>query len=396
MEIMVERCCGLDVHQKTVVACTLVGTLSTSKPKRKIKTFGTRTFELKLLSSWLKEQRVTTVIMESTGQYWRPIWTILEQNSFKLVLANPQRIKGIAGKKTDQKDAEWIAELGRMGLVSPSYVPSVEIQDLRGLTRTRTSLRQEVTQHKNRIHNILQQANIKLTSFLSDIYGKTGRKLIDLLINGEKITEERITSIVHGRVKASLTDLVESMNGVLSRTHLIELDIHFRVIDCLEEQITILNLEIHHRITPYQELVSRLMTIPGVNQTTIEIVLAEIGPTIEAFETVKHLASWTGICPGSYESGGIRKGARITKGNKYLKTALYHAGRSAGHSKSDIFSTFYNRIASRGSKQKAVIATAHKILRVIYKTMEIYSEEKQHLTLTNKKSYTSALDQALV
>lgn len=155
MEIMVERCCGLDVHQKTVVACTLVGTLSTSKPKRKIKTFGTRTFELKLLSSWLKEQRVTTVIMESTGQYWRPIWTILEQNSFKLVLANPQRIKGIAGKKTDQKDAEWIAELGRMGLVSPSYVPSVEIQDLRGLTRTRTSLRQEVTQHKNRIHNIL-------------------------------------------------------------------------------------------------------------------------------------------------------------------------------------------------------------------------------------------------
>lgn len=396
MEVMVERCCGLDVHQKTVVACTLVGNLSTNKPKKKFKTFGTRTFELNILALWLKEQRITTIIMESTGQYWRPIWAILEQNDFNLVLANPQRIKGIAGKKTDQKDAEWIAELGRMGLVAPSYVPSIEIQELRGLTRTRSSLKNQRTQHKNRIHNVLQQANIKLTSFLSDIYGKTGRALIELLIMGEKITEERISPIIHGRIKASTEDLVEAMNGVFSTAHLIELDVHFKLIDCLEEQIETLNSEIKKRIEPHQELVNRLKTIPGVKQTTIEIVLAEIGPTIEAFKTVKHLASWTGICPGSYESGGIRKGARITKGNKYLKTALYHAGRTAGHSKSDVFSTFYQRIARRGSKQKAVIATAHKILRVIYKTMELYSEEKEKMTLLNKKNYTNTLDQVLV
>lgn len=396
MEVMVERCCGLDVHQKTVVACILVGNLSTNKPKKMSKTFGTRTFELNMLASWLKEQRITTVIMESTGQYWRPIWAILEQNDFNLILANPQRIKGIAGKKTDQKDAEWIAELGRMGLVAPSYVPSIEIQELRGLTRTRSSLKNQRTQHKNRIHNILQQANIKLTSFLSDIYGKTGRALIELLIMGEKITEERIEPIIHGRIKASIEDLVEAMNGVFSVAHLIELDVHFKLIDCLEEQIKILNLEIQKRIEPHQELVDRLKIIPGVKQNTIEIVLAEVGPTVESFKTVKHLASWTGICPGSYESGGVRKGAHITKGNKYLKTALYHAGRTAGHSKSDIFSNFYHRIAGRGSKQKAVIATAHKVLRVIYKTMEIYSAEKEKMTVLNKKNYTSTLDQVLV
>lgn len=394
MDVMVKNCCGLDVHQKTVVACTLVGDLSTNRPKKKSKTFGTRTFELKELALWLKEQHITTVLMESTGQYWRPVWTILEKE-FKLILANPQRIKGIAGRKTDQKDAEWIAELGRMGLIASSYVPPIETQELRGLTRTRTSLKQEVTQHKNRIHNILQQANIKLTSFLSDIYGKTGRALIDLLINGEKVTEERITPIVNQRVKASLTDLVESMDGVFSKTHLIELGVHFKLIDCLEEQIDILSSEIRKKIEPHQELIDRLMTIPGINQGTVEIVLAEVGPTVDSFETVKHLASWTGICPGSYESGGIRKGARVTKGNKYLKTALYHSGRTAGHSKSEIFSSFFQRIANRGSKQKAVIATAHKILRVIYKTMERYSEEQEIKTL-KKKSYTKTLDQVFV
>lgn len=396
MEVMVKNCCGLDVHQKTVVACTLVGTLSTNRPKKKSKTFGTRTFELKQLAAWLKEQHITTVLMESTGQYWRPVWAILEQENFKLILANPQRIKGIAGRKTDQKDAEWIAELGRMGLVAPSYVPSIEIQELRGLTRTRSSFIREKTQHKNRIHNILQQANIKLTSFLSDIYGKTGRALIELLINGEKITKENVAPLVHRKVIASIDDLLEAMNGIFSKAHLVELSSHFLILDCLEEQIEALSKEIRIRTKPHQELINRLITIPGVKQTTIEIILSEIGTNVESFESVKHLASWAGLCPGSYESGGIRKGARTTKGNKYLKTALYHSGRTAGHSKSDTFSTFFDRVASRGSKQKAVIATAHKILRVIYKTMEIYSEEQKIKTLTNKNSYTSALDQALI
>lgn len=313
MEVMVERCCGLDVHQKTVVACTLVGTLTTSRPKKKTQTFGTRTFELKKLASWLSDQNITTVLMESTGQYWRPIWNILEKENFKLILANPQRIKGIAGRKTDQKDAEWIAELGRMGLVASSYVPSIDIQELRSLTRTRSSLIQEKTQHKNRIHNVLQQANIKLTGYLSDIYGKTGRILIDLLINGEKITEERLATIVHGRVKASIKDLVDSMDGVLTKAHLLELQVHFTVIDCLDEQIIELSKEIRIRTAQYQEIIALLMKIPGVKETTVEIILAEIGPDITAFKSAANLASWTGLSPGSYESGGVKHKASSVK-----------------------------------------------------------------------------------
>lgn len=396
MDVMVKNCCGLDVHQKTVVACTLVGKLSSNRPKKTSKTFGTRTFELKELALWLKEQQITTVLMESTGQYWRPVWAILEKENFKLILANPQRIKGIAGRKTDQKDAEWIAELGRMGLVASSYVPPIEIQELRGLTRTRSGYIREITQHKNRIHNILQQANIKLTSFLTDIYGKTGRNLIELLISGEKITEEVISPLIHGKVKANVSDLLEAMDGVFSTAHLVELDTHFTIIDCLEKQIEILSQEIDSRTRPYQPLMDRLITIPGIKKATAEVILSEIGTSIDSFKTVKHLASWSGLCPGSYESGGVRKGARITKGNKYLKTALYHSGRTAGHSKSEVFSNFFHRIASRGSKQKAVIATAHKILRVIYKTMETYSEEQQINTLKDKKSYTKTLDQVFV
>lgn len=381
MEVVVERCCGLDVHQKTVVACTLVGNLSTNRPKKLIKTFGTRTFELQELASWLHEQEISTVMMESTRQYWCPIWNVLEKEGFKLILANPQRIKGIPGRKTDQKDAEWIAQLGRVGLVPQSYVPPTAIQELRSLTRTRTHLIAERTQHKNRIHNILQQGNIKLTGFLSDIYGKTGRKLVDLLLSGEKIEEENILECLHSRVKASSKDIVESLKGTLTKAHRFEMQIHFDIIDCLEEQITELSKEIRIRIAPYQEIIDELIKIPGVKESCVEVILSEIGPDISAFQTQSHLASWAGLCPGSYESGGVRKKAHIGRGNKYLRTALYHAGRAAAHSGSPVFSEFYHRIASRGSKQKAVIATAHKILRVIYRTLES----------TNKKSYCDGL-----
>ncbi|MGL9969154.1 transposase [Enterococcus sp. DIV1420a] len=213
-----------------------------------------------------------------------------------MILTNPQCIKGIPGRKTDQNDVEWIAQLNRVGLIPQNYVPPTDIQELRSLTRTRTHLITERTQHKNRIHNILQQGNIKLTGFLSDIHGKTGRKLVDLLLSGEKIEVEK--------------------------------------------------------------------------EGCIEVILSEIGPDITAFKTQSHLASWAELCPVSYESGGVRKNARIGGGNKYLRTALYHADRTAAHSNSAIFAEFYQRIAGHGSKQKAINATAHKILRIVYRALE--------------------------
>lgn len=369
MEIKVENCCGLDVHQKTVVACVLKGSLISLKSQKVTRTFGTRTFELHELGKWLLEQEVERVIMESTGQYWCPVWNILEKYQLNLIVANPQRIKGIPGRKTDQKDSEWIADLGRMGLVSSSYIPSKEIQDLRSLTRTRAALMTERTQHKNRIHNILQHANIKLTSYLSDIYGVTGKKLLHLLINGEIINEAAVTPILNGRIRASIHDIVQAMDGELSKVQRKELNVHFTIIDVLEEQMSELTLSIEEITSHYSDIFTRLQSIPGVSKNGAAVILVEVGPDVESFKTVKHLASWAGMCPGSYESGGVRKSAHVTQGNKYLKTALYHAGRTAGHSNSQNFSVFFNRIANRGSRQKAVIATGHKILRIIYKLL---------------------------
>ncbi|MFU2194967.1 IS110 family transposase [Streptococcus pluranimalium] len=242
MEVMIETCCGIDVHQKSIVCCILDGPLDTNKPKKLQKKFGTTTIALQNALTWLEENHVTHVFFESTGQYWVPLFNIFSDSELTLVLANPQHIKNVPGRKTDMKDAEWIAQLGRCGLIAPSYIPSSEVLQLRLLTRRLRSYKQRQTQVKNEIHNLLQRANIKLTSYLSDIFSKTGQALLTLFINEETIDVDTISSCIHKRVKASPEELLEAMNGKLS------LEDRFLLNQSLEE----------YRM--YQELMDKLIS----------------------------------------------------------------------------------------------------------------------------------------
>ena len=300
MDVMHPVCCGIDVHQKSIVCCILDGPLTSNEPKKYQTTFGTTTKELKAALDWLLEHQVTHVFFESTGQYWIPLFNIFSDSDLELILANPQHIKNVPGRKTDVKDAEWIAQLGRCGLINQSYIPSQEVLQLRYLTRYRLSVKQRLTQIKNHIHVILQRANIKITSYLADIFCKTGQALLTL----------------------------------------------------------------------FPEEYQLLLTIPGISDNCCATILAEIGPNVDAFKTDKKLASWAGMCPGSNESAGVKKSSHTTQGNKYLKQALVMSVLSVQRAKEETFSLFYQRISSRGSKMKAIIACGHKMLRIIYKILQ--------------------------
>lgn len=370
MEIMVETCCGIDVHQKTIVCCILDGPLDTNRPKKYEKTFGTRTYELRQALDWLNNHQVTDVFMESTGQYWLPIFNIFSEGPFHITLANPQHIKNVPGRKTDMKDAEWMAQLGRCGLIQASYIPDLEVMELRLMTRRRQAYMQKRTQSKNELHNVLQRSNIKLTGYLSDIFSKTGQALLRLFIDGEVLSVERVQACMHGRVKASAEDLLTAMDGKLSGINrrlledsLDEYHFYSRKIKRIEEDIE------RYIWEHFPEEYVLLMEIPGVKQQSAAVILGEIGPNVEAFQTVGHLASWAGVSPGSNESAGKKKSSHTTQGNKYLKTALFSSGGTAGRSRDPAFSSLYHRISARGSKMKAIVACGHKLLRIIYKIL---------------------------
>ncbi|HEO7959105.1 TPA: IS110 family transposase, partial [Streptococcus agalactiae] len=366
MEVMIETCCGIDVHQKSIVCCILDGPLDTNKPKKIQKKFGTTTVALQNALDWVLENHVTHVFFESTGQYWLPLFNIFSDSDLVLVLANPQHIKNVPGRKTDMKDAEWIAQLGRCGLIEPSYIPGPEVVQLRLLTRRMRSYKQRQTQVKNEIHNLLQRANIKLTSYLSDIFSKTGQALLALFVNGVVIDETSILVCIQKRVKASPEELLEAMNGKLSLEDRFLIGQSLHELQMYQEMMDRLEKEIQDYIKKsFPEEYGILMTIPGVSETCAAVILAEIGPTVEAFPSDAHLASWVGLCPGSYESAGVKKSSHITQGNRYIKQALTMSGMIAAHSKDVAFSSFYQRVSQRGSKMKAVIACAHKLLRII-------------------------------
>lgn len=391
MEVMVETCCGIDVHQKTIVCCILDGPLDTNRPKKVQKVFGTRTYELRQALEWLNAHKVTDVFMESTGQYWLPVFNIFTEADFQIILANPQRIKNVPGRKTDMKDAEWIAQLGRCGLIQASYIPDPEVMALRLMTRRRLSYTQKRTQAKNELHNILQRANVKLTGYLSDIFSKSGQSLLQLFINGEVLTLENISDCLHGRVKASPEDIRAAMDGKLSPVDRQLLD------DSLDEyrfyttKIGQIETAIEHYISEhFPDTYALLMEIPGIKKQSAAVILGEIGPDVEAFHTVGHLSSWAGLSPGSNESAGKSSHSRTTRGNKYLKIALISSGGTAGRSKDAAFSALYHRMAARGSKMKAIVACAHKLLRIIYKVLSdrVHYETKKALGLRQQPKGT--------
>ncbi|WP_156858112.1 IS110 family transposase [Oceanobacillus sp. AG] len=374
MEAMIERCAGLDVHQKSVVACVLYGSLD-KRPKKEIKTFQTTTSGLLELNDWLTSMKVTDAVMESTGVYWKPIWNILEGN-FQLILANAKHVKNVPGRKTDVKDAEWLAKLLRSGLIESNFVPPEDIRDLRDLTRYRTKLVHNCTQEKNRIHKILQDANIKLTSVLSDIFGASGRRILKAIISGEKMEEDSLRHIVHPKTRASISEIADTINGRLRRHHRYMLRQHWEHMEYIEQNIKELEEQISHCLKPYQKELELLDTIPGVNKNGAAIIISEIGVDMSVFKSDKHLASWAGVSPGNNESAGKKKHSRTKKGNKALKTLVAECALST-LSQNNRISSFQKRIMKRQGKMKARIATANLILKIAYNiliTHEPYQE----------------------
>ena len=358
MEVIHERCCGLDIHKKLVVACVI-----TPKAKQ-IRSFGTMTRDLLALGDWLAENQVTHVAMESTGVYWEPVYNLLEDD-FTLLLVNARHLKMVPGRKTDVKDAQWIAELLQHGLLKASFIPPRSQRQLRELTRYRRSVIRERSRVVNRIHKVLEGANIKLGSVASDIVGASGRAMLSALVAGET-DPEVLADLAKGQLRDKIPALREALWGLVQQHQRFMLQSQLRHLDFLEEEIARLDEEVEARMRPFEEAVERLDQIPGIGQRTAQEVLAEIGTDMTPFPTAAHLASWAKLCPGNNQSAGKRKNGRTGKGNPWLKSALTEAAKSASRTKDTYLSAQRRRIAARRGKNRASITVAHSILTSIY------------------------------
>jgi transposase len=364
MDAVLERCAGLDVHQETVVACIISGPLD-RKPQQEIRTFGTTTKELLQLSDWLTDMNCSHVAMESTGVYWKAVWNVLE-GSFTLVLGNAKKIRNVPGRKTDVKDAAWIASLLRCGLIESSFVPPVDIRDLRDLTRYRRKLKGQVTSEKNRIHKILQDANIKLTTYVSDLFGKSGLALLEAIVNGEVLDADSVKDMVFSQLKKKVPDLIEALNGRVRAHHRFMIGRHLEHLRQVEEHIEFLQGEIDRLLEPYREEIDLLVTIPGIQEDAAASILAETGADMSVFPSENHLASWATVCPGNNESAGKSRSSKTNKGNKGLKAVLCQVAWAASKTKTTRIAAFYSRIVKRRGPKKAAMATAHLILKICY------------------------------
>ena len=359
MEVVYKQCCGLDVHQKSVVACV---TMPKGKESR---TFGTMTQDLLELSDWLVSCGVTHVAMESTGVLWKPVYNLLEGLGLTLLVVNAHHIKSVPGRKTDMKDAEWIAKLLQHGLLRGSYIPDRPNRELRELVRYRRSLIQQRAQAVNRIQKVLEGANIKLSSVASDITGVSGRAMLEAISSG-KDDPDTLVLLAKGRLQSKRVELKQALRGLTGPHQRLLIQSLLRQLDFLANEVTSLDREIADRMVSCEEAINRIDTIPGVGRRTAEELLAEIGPDMSRFPNAAHLASWARICPGNNESAGKRKSSHIGQGNRWLRSALVEAARATAHTKNNYLSVQYHRLAARRGSNRATIALAHTILVIIY------------------------------
>lgn len=363
MDLLHPRCAGLDVHAKTVVASIRV--VEEEGVRRETRTFGTTTTELYKLFDWLQiTWDVAIVVMESTGVYWKPVWHVMEEG-FEVVLANAKHVKNVPGRKTDVKDAEWLAELLAHGLIRASFVPMQPIQELRDLTRLRKQVVRDRTSYVQRIQKVLEDANIKVTNVISDIMGRSGRAMLDAITAGRTDPVE-LAKLAHPRLEASAGELAEALRGRVTRHHRALLGFLLEQYDASDRAIAKLEGLVEVALKPFQDKVELLMTIPGVGPDAAAAIAAEIGTDMERFPTAGHLVSWAGLCPRSDESAGKRRSTKIRKGAPWLKGMLIQAAWSATRTKRGYLPSFFRRIKSRRGPGKAIIAVAASMLASIH------------------------------
>jgi transposase len=359
MDIIVERGCGLDVHKETVVACIMGNGI-----KKEIRTYGTMTNNLLQLKQWLIEKGITHVAMESTGVYWKPVFNILE-DSVEVILVNARHIKNVPGRKTDVKDSEWLCKLLRNGLVRGSFVPPKDIRELRDLVRYRKKLIQAISAEKNRIQKVLEDANIKLSSVVSDTFGVSGTIIIDELIKGELSIEE-IAGLAKGSLTRKKAEIREALVGKFEEHHKFMVSSSLNHIKSIEKVIADIDSQIDKKLAPYREEYKLLQTIPGVKEHSAASIIAEIGVDMDKFPTEGHLSSWAGMSPGNNESAGVKKNCQITHGNKSLKTTVVECAWAASRTKDTYLRAKYHSLVGRRGKKRALVAVGHKILVMCY------------------------------
>jgi transposase len=406
MEIVHARCCGLDVHKKSVVACVLI-----SQPdgllERQIRTFSTMTTDLLALSDWLNSLNVTHVALESTGVYWRPVFNILEDEERTLLLVNPQHMRAVPGKKTDVRDSEWLADLLRHGLLRASFIPPAPIRAIRELTRYRKTLVQARVDEANRLQKTLEGANLKLAAVASDVLGVSGRAMLAALIDGER-DPDVLADLARGVLRAKLPQLRQALLGRVQPHHVVLIGQILAHIDFLEQALADVQVEIERCLPSLEEALQLLQTIPGIRAVAAAAILAEIGVDMSRFPSAGHLASWAGLCPSNKESAGKRMKGPVNRGNVWLRAIMGEVAWGSVRNHATYFHAQFHRLARRRGRNKAVVAVAHSLLIVIYhvlQTKQPYAElgvdyfnqldsariERHHVRRLEQLGYTVSL-----
>ena len=392
MEVLYPHCAGLDVHKDTVVAG--VRHMANGSVRREVRTFKTTTKELLALSEWLAGEGCTHLAMEATGVYWKPVWHILSDGDFTLLLANSAHVKNVPGRKTDVNDATWLADLLAHGLIRGSFVPDQQTQEMRDLLRTRKQLVRERSSHIQRLQKTLEDANVKLDSVISDIVGLSGRRMIEALIAGE--TEPAaLAALAHRRIKATPDQLEAALRGHVTRHHRFLLRLHLQQIDALDAAIEQIDQEVDADVEPFRAAIALLTTIPGVSELSARIILAEIGHDMSRFPTAAHLISWAGLCPRNDESAGKRRSVRMRKGAPWLKTTLVQCAWAASRKKASYLQAQFHRLRARRGAKKAIGALAASILTTVYHMLiggELYHDlGPDHFDRRSKTTQTRRL-----
>lgn len=363
METIVERCCGLDVHQAVVVACVLIGEPG-KRARKQVRSFRALSAELAQLRAWLTDEGVTHVAMEATGIYWVPVYAALE-GAFDITVGNATHMKNVPGRKTDVKDSEWIADLLRHGLIRKSYVPPEDLRQLRELLRYRVKLVQSRTSERNRLQRLLETANIKLASVMSDLFGASGRAMLDAIVN-EGYEPADVAKLARGVLRKKTADLALALDGRIAEHHRFMLRMQLRRLDQLEQDIAAIDGRVDAQLEPYREQFERLQQIPGVDRVSAATIIAELGVDMRNYPTERHAAAWAGVAPGNHESAGKKKRETTRKGNPHLTTALVQAAVCAARTKGTYLRSKYWRLVPRTGKKRAAMAVAHKILVAAY------------------------------